>query len=1789
MFIMSFLLFSTHVLTSFAQEALQPGTYYIQNKKAGGFLTSGENYGTRGVLRPHGVDVTVTVSDGAYSILTRLNGSTKYLNPSDGYMDGSGTWTITPLDDGTYALYSDVKSFYYGINPEKSDHTPRIDYYTDTESDYTHWKFWTKEELEATLENATADNPVDATFYITSPDFPIADRRVSTDLCWGSDITGTAGNTSSSTYCYNSGNVEIFNKAGVSATQTLTGIPNGVYSLSVQGFYRYGSVSTGSVVAFQNHTEEPLALLFAGKNSVAIKSLYSEAKSTQDSGYDRSTDVGYVPNGQKQAAFVFSDPTAYVNTLTNIIVTDNTLTLGVRKENKAISNDWICFDNFTLLYYGIDLSAIKEQALATLSEYEALNTAGSTEFSTLIEEQRAIINAATSDDAIAEAVNKVKEAYVYLKTYATPTDEALDLTDMLVNPNLKQGLNGWTTSGTWANNSETSTAVTEAYAGWSSVDNPNFSMSQQVALSPGKYRLTAEAFYRWGIGYDSDIKTDGVERSMAYLFAGDNQTTIKRLGSEDIPALRPYNYANTLEEGAAALNAGIYKNELIFEVTEKSIVQVGYKGTHTEAKSWFVAGPMKLEKISDSVLAAEDAASLEAAKNEYQSLKATFNNIATQSDLATFSTSTADAAFEAATNIEEVEGACNLLADALAAYMEECNIQFDLTELLVNPGFETGTLEGWDVYSIGDISARNDLVVSNCEGNYLLNSWTTSSSEAINHFVLQTVKHMPKGSYQLTAVVSSSQLTSNLRVVANYLEQKAVISGSSDGHKTLLAFQIDESQDMRLGVASNRYFRADVFHLYYGSVMYAKREDCLARIEALEEIAKQSTDRTDYDKAVEEALEALESATTVEEADQAVQDVVNAAKTLIATKPATKGVYDITPLIINPDIAGVDGWTASDVPTNSNGIAEIFNNTGDFSIMQTIENMPAGNYTFAVQGFHRNGDYTSLRTQYVNRGISSVAANIKLGDNTKPIMNIFDNTRYKVLSPSGDYKPMPDGSAFPNGMDTANETFSQGLYWNTISTTTEATGNLEFGIQLSGGAANNWLTFDNSHLFYGGTYELSADTLTTLAAPIVANLTSTRTLKTGQLNAVILPYSASLSDFDAVFELGRIEGSNATLVPATSMKAGKPYFVRVAEDKLLSAENVLIENVVPDSIPAMWDGTFQTGFFKPTEIIEGFILNDDGSGFIKANATTEPCTPVFYLPLSYGDVDALGITVIESLADLTFTPQIENYKAHEFIKNNTYTKESESVIKSYNVMPPARLDMPNAVTIPIPAQATVPSAQKFTVSTTSDFSEDVNTKTMPAGATVYRSFNYIPGVTYYYKVEADDNIIANGQFTPDGHLRMIFLNSGSNIRDLGGWTTENGTQVKYGKIFRGAELHAGKQTTVTSTDLLELRRLGLRTEIDLREDVDFSDGLVEKSALGTTAGYYYFNQSMWDSDALKEYKMQYRNSFNLIAKNLEQEQGVYFHCIWGADRTGAMAFLIEGLLGVEKSDMYKDYELTTFSKAGSRVKSNLEDKFNYIDTFAGETQQERFYNYLHEYVGIPADTLNTIIRLMTDLPEIELDETMAYVPEKVSLANVNFKRTINNGLNTVVLPFELNTAQVEEYFGEGTTIYTLGGEREREGNEGVFTLLFEELDHIPAGVPVIIDATCDEWSEMTFPAMSIDGNDFQTVETEHFSFVSVQEPTTVPEGAFFLKKGTSEIKRSLGSTPIKAYRAYIAINDDSDVKGINISLDGSHAVGISDVAIDANESRIYDFSGRRIDNDNHSRLIITKGKKFIKK
>lgn len=1154
-----------------------------------------------------------------------------------------------------------------------------------------------------------------------------------------------------------------------------------------------------------------------------------------------------------------------------------------------------------------------------------------------------------------------------------------DMTHLIVNADLSQELSGWTCEthdlGTYATSwtpmATTQPCITEAYSGFDVHDMDMFRMYQKVALKAGMYRLRGYAFYRWGSGYASDINNaDGIgPRSYAWLKAGNDSVKVMRLGDVSGAELRPTNYANVMIEAAAAFNAGLYMNTLVFTLDNDTTINLGYYGKADRKNCWFICGPMTLERISDEVLQRENDAEITEWKEKYAMLKAKYTNIAKQqTSTTTFDYAAADIALQKSETTEDIKNAIRMLSDALGAYMLASPEKFDITSLIDNPNFETGEMGAWSSLTYYDTGVRecsNDLYkMTGSNGNYLFNSFVTNETTANDHHLLQTLSFLPAGSYSMTAELATNQ-TTNLKLVAGNLSKSVYCTSSSSTTRGELNFKLSSNSDIRIGATNDKWFKADDFRLYFFNETYPLRKELTNAINNYEVIARQATNRSSYDQKVEEVKKSLLEIDSEEKANS-LRDILHSAITeLISTVPSINGIYDITTLIGNPSFdEGTRHWNTSTTTTIQGSIAEVFNITGSYYFKQNLSNMPAGTYTLTAKAFSRTTDFENALKTHIN-GSARVRGSLTLDTKKTTIKSIFDEFRFDTKSGSFDYKGMPNGASVPNTMENARTMFESGLYCNTLRYEKPTKGNLSLGINLSAAKANNWLAFDDFRLYYGKSKDISLDTLKT-AEGIYANISSNRTLKAGTLEAVCLPYDADMTMFDEVYVLGSATAEKAELLPATEMKAGYPYFVIVAEDQVINATDVFLTSALPDSIPALWNGAFQKASYHAGTVRNAHILSSDGKRLEYVRQKNVPAgTPCFYLAKSQAAVGKnIPIEIKDDWMDMDFEATTVNFKVEEFLSNTKYTRSTPSVVNGYNIAPTWRRDQPRSVAIPIPPFEKAPIRNKVIYSQHADMTDSVSIIISPNAKYCY-IYNLIPGTTYHYKVVADNKEVSKGKFTPQGHLRMLCFNSGSNMRDMGGWTTEDGKKVEYGKIYRGGELHAGFETNMSDADMQDFAKLGIAAEFDLRNNDQVENNTAPTtSALGSDVPYKYMNQYMFGDDALRQDTLIYRTAFNFFADNLNAGRPVYFHCIWGADRTGAMAMLLNGLLGVGLDQLYKDYELTSFSKAGLREKAGIDSKLDYLSTFAGNSLKEKIYRYLNEYVNVPAENLNDIIRHM---------------------------------------------------------------------------------------------------------------------------------------------------------------------------------------------------------------------------------
>ena len=308
-------------------------------------------------------------------------------------------------------------------------------------------------------------------------------------------------------------------------------------------------------------------------------------------------------------------------------------------------------------------------------------------------------------------------------------------------------------------------------------------------------------------------------------------------------------------------------------------------------------------------------------------------------------------------------------------------------------------------------------------------------------------------------------------------------------------------------------------------------------------------------------------------------------------------------------------------------------------------------------------------------------------------------------------------------------------------------------------------------------------------------------------------------------------------------------------------------------------------------------------------------------------------------------------------------------------------------------------------------------------------YNLLPSTTYYWKVAGDRSDMSDTSVfkTEDLSVRLIYAEGTSNIRDLGGWNAD-GSFVNYGKIYRGNQLNGygnWGDNKLTEEGLKTFKDdLKIRTEIDLRtqnkDDANQTTNYVDATFpyYKCTIGQYtdIFEALVWNalpndgntkSDTVENKNDARRLSYatgnairneNAMKRSLktvfevladESNYPVYIHCNAGADRTGTVAFLINGLLGVSEADLIRDFELTSFSKvSGLRYRSEIKDgnfteigvMQNDYDNFVafgalieaikvnygaeGKALSYAIENFLTGYIGVSHEQIESIKRIM---------------------------------------------------------------------------------------------------------------------------------------------------------------------------------------------------------------------------------
>ena len=360
------LIYDNFTLSYFGEVEIK--TYYMRNVATGNFIRAGGHYEAQAIRDEWGMPLDFIKKGDVYAIDSKVsNGGTNQFLGTNGFLDSPETdFTLVDLGNNKYAIRTADNKY---LATSEADNYVNFDReVTDAANDsHAQWELLTRDQLIAELKNsgASANNPKDATFLIEGSNLNRHDLR-NNDTNWkGIDFSSNEYGGVESTNWDSRDNfansaIEKFNKT-FDTYQTISGLPAGVYELTVQGFYRSGNTATAASKT-NDGTDilRPFLYVKQGGNLIGqapLQSIFDGGVSNQTDGFSTSANGEWLPNSLSDAAKTFRDeyymPSGEYNKVRFVVPSDGaTVQIGVKK-NVLYDSDWTAFDNFRLTYLGV--------------------------------------------------------------------------------------------------------------------------------------------------------------------------------------------------------------------------------------------------------------------------------------------------------------------------------------------------------------------------------------------------------------------------------------------------------------------------------------------------------------------------------------------------------------------------------------------------------------------------------------------------------------------------------------------------------------------------------------------------------------------------------------------------------------------------------------------------------------------------------------------------------------------------------------------------------------------------------------------------------------------------------------------------------------------------------------------------------------------------------------------------------------------------------------------------------------------------------------------------------------------------------------------------------------------------------------------------------------------------------------------------------------------------------------------------------------------------------------------
>ncbi len=235
---------------------------------------------------------------------------------------------------------------------------------------------------------------------------------------------------------------------------------------------------------------------------------------------------------------------------------------------------------------------------------------------------------------------------------------------------------------------------------------------------------------------------------------------------------------------------------------------------------------------------------------------------------------------------------------------------------------------------------------------------------------------------------------------------------------------------------------------------------------------------------------------------------------------------------------------------------------------------------------------------------------------------------------------------------------------------------------------------------------------------------------------------------------------------------------------------------------------------------------------------------------------------------------------------------------------------------------------------------------------VYRTagLNSNAPVEYYSK----DEIL---ELEKDGKLKKMGHTGRALHRKLKAGEELTSAIAKKSRLIKRKCFAPGKRRFTDDEVARILKVYGIRSDIDLRSDTECYG--MTGSPLGPSVKWFHISYSAYSGAFTTNGMAITKAVFDVFMDDANYP--LIFHCIGGADRTGSLAYVLNGFLGVAREDLERDWESTFYPDVPNVIEINPDKKFDH-DTYwrstthfdkgfaqyarPGDTLQDRIVAYL---------------------------------------------------------------------------------------------------------------------------------------------------------------------------------------------------------------------------------------------------